>query len=375
MNRTVKELWIGSINAEDGDMLYLILRALYSKLSSQTPDTTFVTPVTLTRMVEILHSVQYDIKIKTVACAILSIVCSTRHLKITVVKKGLGQVIVNTLTEYVEEGYNRIPWSDLDFLYLEQLLHLVRNLCWNCKSTQTMLFDLNILNVLSKFCDPNTSPLFDYTEKTNDYFTAITEEKYLIGKASPLSDSDLKKLYFQQFGETFSKILLPKIGYKLLLYDTTVPGRDLAVDQELIKADLCMKNVKNNDIGQNEPWTDVSVSHVDHGDRIWCIIGGEECLDKVKEVQEIIEKFTPKLRGTMKKAPCVGHFVGGYNENIGYYRGQVVSVKEKEVIIFTFEHGSVITTDWKSIFYLTSDMGLKHIKPQAVPCLLSGNSI
>ncbi|XP_013412627.1 uncharacterized protein LOC106175263 [Lingula anatina] len=311
----------------------------------------------LLKLITMLN-VDYMLSLKTMACALLSLLChNDPDTKVAVVKKEVLRPIWNTCTHVCRDGLPDLESSSHKRLlqYLEQMVLLLRKLSYGEAYNQFQILKAGLIKLLLQIADMQNLYFYTYHPEAVSFLRNFTKEKDLIGKVSPLVDGEKEEILSQYLKCDSNSILQSASSFVVELYDTTDKTVDVVVKEEMLKRGLAWPEIKpplntqkeqNQKISQSEylvsgdeikdipestdDWLDIRVSHVISPQYFMAYVGGQDTLSTVEQVQKTIAEQVDSKGVKLKKPPEPGQFVCVTLDGMGHCRGQVGDMSDSD---------------------------------------------
>ena len=331
------------------------------------------------KLVDILAG-KYSSKTKSLVCDILG-ACVSHNFNLKVNLLGLlclCWVILKTLKEHRDVSKETIQLKLSATRLLEKLSSPPINWKWF----------VGVVPALTQMVCSGVS--FQRQTDASNALEKLCNKKILIGDPLALDTSLLQSYYKGVFGESFADFLLPSEGYCMQLFDTS-SDEDVNITNEIVKSQhvwrigdssqktecFCHIGTKTHNTStgrqQNEEeelaWGDVYVISAVDGASFWAYLERKETV--VSEVQSYIDHWLSTARPQkIENPPYAGAFVVGHCQEVGTFRGQVVSVEKDTASVFAFDYGLFVSVEWRDLVLATKEMNLKQFKQQVVFCQL-----
>lgn len=236
-----------------------------------------------------------------------------------------------------------------------------------------MVFE-GAIKTMVEVAKPSNSITFSYSHAAVEVLCQIALHKDLIGKKGqflPLEEVE-NVFKFQTSGYKPDKLTVHQTGILLTsLFDTSLDeDLDLDVKDCLIKS----KTVWSSDdhgTDESEEWQDVHVTSIVDGHYFWAHVGDASDIQVANHISQTLSEWPLEKREYIKRLPKAGDFVAAHHPEDGYFRGQVLSVRDNGLSLFALDYGFVCEVFSDDTFYLTPDMEFNQ-PPQATLCRIAG---
>lgn len=373
------------------EKLKKIMKMMVQEHQSQARNQKQVTERVLRKLTSIL-TLDYSIAIKCLAYVMFSAICHYNEKNMTLLLRvGIFSRIKHNLNKMFAEKTNVFHSDSVYLTCLEQIVFLIQKLSLANNDFKIEMKKAGILELILQICDYQNPMFFAFQNQTKRIVQELIKGKHLVGLCADLDDETKSEIMTECFGE--SLVSYPEYAYSVELYDTSQSDVDLQIKDEVIKRGAAwpvipIPQLKKQFAPQKEEtviprkeeeiwtWKDVYISSVIHGNIVMAHMG-QSSLFKVQAIQQSLASYCfTEVCQCLKLPPKVGQFVCAKSEEsrVGYYRAKITHVSGSMAQIYSLDHGFLMEVPWNTLVYLTKEMDVGGVPPQATLLQLKGMS-
>ena len=301
--------------------------------------------------------------IKLMTLKVIRILANNTDMRIVLVRQGIILSLV-----YVLEGCRSVCQGEAQLELLREVCNLLIKLVESSFINHKQVLEYAGLQELTRLLHPHKSPLYDFSPEGRLYAQDHMPGQTLSGVVANLASDELSDLYRTVMPNP-DGLWMPKIGYSVTncgkcdelkklnhIWDKTSP-LDEVPEKPVDDSNRC----------------DIFVTHVINPVLFWGLMG-HKSLDAVQNVESILRQWPEEEKDMLTRVPKVRSFVCGHESDLGFFRGQVISVCDDNLEIIALDYGRVVKCNWEGLFLLSPAIveKLKPYPPQVTLCTFQG---
>jgi hypothetical protein len=329
-------------------------------------------------------------EVHIVACMLLSYLCNaSSSVKGDLASRGTISSLVSLLKTAVEELGKTISSSEKWQLNVQLVEHITSMLQYFSQGPSlciTKLLRSDIFESLVSVIDFDSRTLYVNGRGATQILQSLVLYRKLVGRRQTMVPGAADFVGCCYFGpDSVSEVYFPGRSFVIDVYDTSTDEDILVADAlcKLCGSDSVWIYSEMNDPEVDDPendegeWVDVHVTHVIDGAYFWAVLGANdrETLDGMRYQVEAAVNATVD-HTAVSTLPQPGQLVYVLSNDIGWYRGQVISSYiAASVKVFAVDYG-FISTELTSALCIPDDCDhLMSVPPLSHLCKLKGELV
>jgi Tudor domain len=295
-------------------------------------------------------------EVHVVACMLISYMCNASpSIKGDLASRGAISSLVNCLKitmEQLGKTASSHPMWQLNVQLTEHITSLLQYFSQGPSVCITKLLRRDIFSSLVSVVDFDSRTLYVNGRGATDILQSLTLHRKLVGKRQMMVSGAADYVGCAYFGlDSVSKVSFLSMPFVIDVYDTSTAEDVHIVDrlhQQCGSNNVWLYEASNDpdvDDPQNDEgeWVDVHVTHIIDGAYFWAALGPD---DKEK-LDGMCHQLDAAIRvaghpAVIPTLPQPGQLVYVLNNNIGWYRAQVISSHDMEVFkVFAVDYGFI----------------------------------